>query len=181
MTILPIDHSPGAMSQRARVYVIAGGMRHFLIGLTIVLTPWMYTSAAFIPIFNLVDQQLWGWIMLVVGMVCVVGAITRKPDTARAGMVASAIVTAVLAVGLLLGVINVWIEFGYTVGGDALLDLINDRPRMFPMELALKMVAPPSPFLPLLLLSVTVKDFTMCAQPLRVPLEDSPGYQDAEA
>ena len=173
MTIVPrVDHTPGAMSRRARIYIIAGGSRHFLIGLTIVLFPWLYSSAAFIPVFNLVDQLLWGCIMLVVGAVCLVGAITRKADIARAGMVGSAVITAVLAVGLLLGLINVWIMFGQTVGGPALLDLIRDRPRMFPIELAKRVTAPPSPFLPLLLLSVTVKDFTMCAQPLRVPVED---------
>lgn len=173
MTILPrIDHTPGAMSRRARVYITAGGSRHFLIGLSMVLTPWMYSAAAFIPIFNLVNQAWWAWIMIVVGLVCLVGSITRQPEIARAGMIGSAVVTLVLAAGLTIGIANVWLAFAQVLGSDRLWELLYDRPPLYPLDLVRVVVAPPSPFLALLLISVSVKDFTMCAQPLRVPAED---------
>lgn len=166
-----VNHEPGAMSRRARVYIIAGGSRHLLIGLTIIFGPWLYSSAAFIPIFNLINAQIWAWIMVTVGAVCLAGAITKQVDVARAGMVGSAIVTVVLAVGLCLGLANVWIMFAQHIGWDALWHLILERPALFPAD-ALRVIAPPSPFLPLLMLSVSIKDFTMCAQPLKVPIED---------
>jgi hypothetical protein len=172
MALLSIDHTPGAMSRRARTYISAGGTRHFLIGASMVVAPWLYSAASFIPIFNLIDQIVWAWIMVVVGLVCLTGAITRNVGVARAGMIGSAVVTAVLAVGLLLGITNVWIGFGEHLGGDLLTDLLLNRPALYPGELVKIVAAPPSPFLPLLLCSVAVKDFTMCAQPLRVPAED---------
>jgi hypothetical protein len=167
-----IDRSPEAMSRRARIYIAAGGSRHLLVGLTILLFPWLYSAAAFIPIFNLIDQVFWGWLMSIVGVVCIAGAVTRNADIARAGMVGSAAITAVLAVGLTIGLTNVWLMFGQHVGAAEVLHLMRTHPRIFPLELAARMVAPPSPFLALLLLSVSVKDFTMCAQPMRTPVED---------
>jgi hypothetical protein len=160
------------MTRRARTYVSAGGSRHFLIGVSMLAAPWLYSAAAFIPIFNLVSQVWWAWIMIAVGVVCLVGAITRNIDIARAGMIGSAVVTVVLAAGLTLGLINVWWTFGNTLGEDLLAQLLHDRPALYPASLVRIVAAPPSPFLSLLLLSVSVKDFTMCAQPLRVPLED---------
>jgi hypothetical protein len=147
-------------------------MRHLFVGLTILTLPWAYSASAFIPIFNLVDQAIWAWVMIVVGALCLLGAVTKNQDLSRAGMVGSAIVTSVLAMGLTLGVINTWIIFGHNIGSENLIQLILDHPSVFPAEMAKRFIAPPSPFLPLLLLSVSVKDFTMCAQPLRVPLED---------
>lgn len=160
------------MSRRAKVYILAGGSRHFLIGASMIFAPWLYSSAAFIPIFNMMSVQFWAWIMVVVGLVCVAGAWTKHVDIARAGMVGSAAVTAVLAVGLALGVANVWLSFAIHLGGAELWQLVLSRPATFPAELALRFLAPPSPFLPLLMLSVSIKDFTMCAQPLKVPIED---------
>jgi hypothetical protein len=173
MTVLPlVDHSPGAMTRRARTYITAGGSRHLLIGVTMLLAPWLYSAAAFLPIFNLVNQAWWAWTMIVVGVVCLAGAVTRNVDIARAGMIGSAVVTVVLAAGLTLGLINVWWGFADTLGETRLAHLLHDRPYLYPVDLIRIVAAPPSPFLSLLLLSVSVKDFTMCAQPLRVPLED---------
>lgn len=173
MTLHPIvDHSPHAMTKRARVYVYAGGLRHFFIGVSMLFAPWLYSAAAFIPIFNFLNQAIWAWMMVVVGAVCMAGAATRKVDIARAGMVGSAVVTLVLAVGLTLGLINVWWSFAQAMGTERLWLLFLDRPAVYPYELITVFAPPPSPFLALIMLSVSVKDFTMCAQPLRVPLED---------
>lgn len=176
MTIHPlINHEPEAMSRRAQTYIMAGGWRHFLLGASMVAFPWLYSAAAFIPIFNLFggsSVQVWAWIMVAVGLVCLIGSSARNANLARAGMVGSAVVTLVLGAGLALGVVNVWIAFVHTIGWPEVLRLVVDRPTAFPTDLLRRTLAPPSPFLPLLLLSLTVKDFTMCAQPLRVPLED---------
>jgi hypothetical protein len=167
-----VDPDPRAMSPRARTYISAGGTRHLFIGLSMIVAPWLYSAAAFIPIFNLLDSGIWAWSMTMVGAVCLAGALTRKPDIARAGMIGSAVLTVVLAAGLTLGLINVWWSFGQTLGTERLLDLVIDRPPLYPAELVQIVVAPPSPFLALVLISLSVKDFTMCAQPLRVPVED---------
>lgn len=173
MTTAPmVDHDPRAMSRRARVYISAGGCRHLFIGLSMLIAPWLYSAAAFVPIFNLLDSSIWAWSMCVVGLVCLAGAFTRQTDIARAGMIGSAILTVVLATGLTLGLVNVWWSFGERLGMDRLLQLVLDHPALYPAELVQIVVAPPSPFLALVLLSLSVKDFTMCAQPLRVPVED---------
>lgn len=173
MTTAPlVDPDPRAMSPRARTYISAGGTRHLLIGLTMITAPWLYSAAAFIPIFNLLDSAVWAWTMTIVGAICLLGAMTRHADIARAGMIGSAVLTVVLAAGLTLGLINVWWNFGSALGTERLTDLFLDRPTLYPVELVHIVVAPPSPFLALVLISVSIKDFTMCAQPLRVPVED---------
>lgn len=173
MALPPIvDHTQGAMSRRARVYISAGGLRHLGIGATMLAAPWLYSAAAFVPIFNLVGQIWWASIMVVVGLVCIVGAFTRKVDIARAGMIGSAVVTVVLATGLTFGLLNVWFGFLNAVGQHGFFELLIDRPAVYPKFLLGIYPAPPSPLLAFLLLSLSVKDFTMCAQPLRVPLED---------
>lgn len=173
-----VDHSPGAMTPRARTYISAGGWRHLLIGLTMLGLPWLYSAAAFIPIFNLLSLNVWGWEMTVVGLVCLVGSLTRRADVARVGMVGSAVTTLVLAAGLSVGVIEVWIAWLNAISPAAVWDLLATRPPTFPVDLLVgTSTVPPSPFLPLVMLAVTVKDFTMCAQPLRVPLEERVGIR----
>jgi hypothetical protein len=165
-----------AMSRRAQTYIFTGGARHLIVGLTMIAMPWLYSSAAFIPIFNLLGSYsivVWAWVMTVVGLACTVGAFVRNPTLSRWGMVGSAVVTLVLGAGLTIGVVNQWIIFSHAAGWDNVVELILSRPTRFPADLLGLVVAPPSPFLPILLLSVAVKDFTMCAQPLRVPLEDT--------
>lgn len=161
------------MSRRARIYLsAAGAVRHMPTGLSMLAAPWWYSSAAFIPIFNWLNVEAWGWLMLVVGLVCVVGAATRNGDVSRSGMIGSATLTAVLALGLTFGLLNVWAAFVEALGWDRLLVLILSRPRIYPPDLAHIVTAPASPFLPLLMLALAIKDFTICAQPMRTPLED---------
>lgn len=171
-----IDRTPDAMTPRARTYIAAGGWRHFLIGLTMLGMPWLYGSGAFIPIFNLLPLIAWGWVTTLVGAVCLVGSFTRNGNIARVGIVGSAVITLVLAAGLSIGVAIVWSEWVGAIGVPEALSLFRDHPSMFPVDLLVgTSTVPPSPFLPLVMLAVTVKDFTMCAQPLRVPFEERVG------
>jgi hypothetical protein len=136
------------------------------------IAPWLYSAAAFIPIFNLVDAFWWAVAMILVGLFCLVGAGLRQADIARIGMVGSAGVTIVLGFGLTIGLCEIWYDFVQTLGWTRLETLLFDHPSRFPLALLSVTAAPPSPVLALLLLSVAVKDFTICAQPLRVPTED---------
>lgn len=112
---------------------------------------------------------------------CLVGAVTRNVSVARAGMAGSAIITSILAVGISLGLLNVWIDFVHSMGPNQFWELLLRHPTVYPLDLVIIATAPPSPFLAFLLLSVSVKDFTMCAQPLRVPLEDQVTVKPREA
>lgn len=174
MTI--VDRSPDAMTNRARVYIVAGGARHLLIGLTLLILPWLYASGAFVPIFNLLPLAVWGWVMVIVGALCLLSAVARNASIARYGIAGSAVVTLVLAAGLSFGIADLWVAWANAIGGARVQDLFLSRPAEYPGYLrAISMIVPPSPFLPLVMLAVTVKDFAMCAQPLRVPLEERVG------
>ena len=170
------DPDPASMSRRAQIYVTASALRHFLIGLSLLAGPWLYSAAAFIPIFNQLPQLGWAWVMLLTGVLGLLGSFTRRAMIARLAIGASAVVTTVLAAGITIGLVNVWVDFYQVIGPDRFWALVEARPAIFPAELAVFVLAPPSPFLALILLSVSVKDFTMCAQPLRVPIED-PGIR----
>lgn len=161
---------------RARIYIGAGGFRHGVVGLTMLILPWLYAGAAFVPIFNLIPLTAWGWIMTVTGLVCVAAAVVRNGNIARVGIVCSAVITLVLAAGLTIGIAAVWMQWTHAIGWGRLVALFWDHPVAYPDYLrAVTPLTPPSPFLPLIMLAFTVKDFTMCAQPLRVPLEERMG------
>jgi hypothetical protein len=113
--------------------------------------------------------------MVLTGAACLLGAVAKNGNIARAGVCSSAVVTLVLAVGLTIGIIAVWVGWSQAVGWDQAWKIMLNRPETYPPQLLQIYIAPPSPFLPLVMLAVTVKDFTMCAQPLRVPLEERAG------
>lgn len=167
-----VDKSPWTMTTRARVYLSAAGARHFVIGLTLLLVPWLYSSAAFVPLFNLLSLPLWGVIMTIEGVICLTAGIARNADLARAGMAISAVITLVLGAGLAIGISAAWLTWGDRVGWDQAATLLWTHPLIYPPDLLGFGPAPPSPFLPIIMLTLTVKDFTVCAQPLRVPLEE---------
>ena len=161
------------MTGRARSYLLAASYRHLLVGIFLILLPWLFSAAAFIPIFGLVPLMLWGVVMTLEGCACVAAAVTRNGRIARWSIGASAVITATLATGLWLGVLATWANWTAAVSWGRVLALIIDHPDTYPAALLLIAAAPPSPFLPIVLTSLTWKDFIMCAQPLRVPLEES--------
>jgi hypothetical protein len=171
MTI--VDHSPEAMTTRARVYLAACGFRHALLGIFVIGTPWLFSAALFVPIFNLLPLIAWGAIMFVCGFLCTTAWITRRADWARAGMVISASITLVLAAGLTIGLVSVWTDWVQAVGWGTVRTLFAGHDDTYPARLLSVASAPPSPFLALVMIAVTVKDFAVCAQPMRVPLEES--------
>lgn len=170
------DRSIDAMTKRARLYFVAGGGRHGLTGLTLLLLPWMYSGAAFVPIFNMLSVLTWGWIMFITGLICNFAAVNKNGDLARIGIVFSAMITAVMALGLWVGISIVWFKWFDEVGPDAFWTLVWDRPSTYPELLkTISNIIPPSPFLPIVMTALVIKDFAMCAQPLRVPLEERVG------
>lgn len=174
-TLTLVDRSPYAMTTRARVYLATAGLRHFLIGLMLLFVPWLFHSAVYVPIFSLLPLHLWAVLMTTVGASCLAAAAWRNAALARLGMGASAVLTLALAAGLLIGVVATWVEWVDRVGWPLVQQLLVDHPAQYPAALLAYGPAPLTPFLPLIMLAITVKDFTMCAQPLRVPLEESVG------
>ena len=170
-----VDRSPNAMTGRARVYLAAAGTRHGFIGLAILTAPWLWGSAVYIPIFNLLPLPIWGVIMTIEGIACYTAAIGRNATVARVSMVISAVVTLVIAAGLAFGVALAWAEWVQVVGWGRAWELLLIHPDEYPFNLRPIHAPPPSPYLPIVMLALTVKDFAMCAQPLRVPLEESVG------
>lgn len=150
MTIpsLAADHSPEAMTRRARWYLGIATFRHGSLGLFCLIMPWLFGSAAFIPILDFIPIWAWGSVMVFCAIVCGLAARLRSGDWARWGMVISATITTVLAAGVLIGVSIVWWEW---------LHQLRD--------------APASPVLPIILGSLAAKDFVVCAQPIRSPFE----------
>ena len=174
--LFSINRTPDAMTKRARVYFLTGGLRHGVTGLLILLLPWLFSSAAFIPIFNLLGLQTWSWIMIVVGLFCVWSSVTRNGDLARFAIVCSAMITAVMAAGLWFGLSLIWWTWYLDVGHDVFWTVVWSRTEQLPPAVRLlSLVVPPSPVIAIWATAFVVKDFVMCAQPLRVPLEERVG------
>lgn len=142
------DTTPEAMTRRARWYLGVATFRHLSIGLFCLAAPWLFGNAAFIPILNFLPVWGWGAAMVLCGVLCGLAAYLRSGDWARWAMVASATITTVLAIGVWIGVVMVWIQWA------------NDL-RDFP----------PSPILPILFSVLAAKDYIVCAQPVRSPFE----------
>lgn len=175
MNLHLMDRSPWAMTDRARAYLALAGTRHFLTGAFFLGFPWLFSAAAYVPMFGAVPLDTWGVVFALEGMACTFAAIARNADVARVAMVVSAVISTVLGVGLSIGICMAWSTWLDHVGVQVMLDLISTRPPKYPPDLLILAPAPPSPLFPIILLPMAGKDLVMCAQPLRVPLEDVPG------
>ena len=142
------DSSPEAMTRRARWYLGVAAARHTSLGLFCLLAPWLFASAAFIPILDFLPIWGWGVVMSICGILCGGAAGLRSGDLARWAMTFSATITTVLAAGVWFGVGAVWIDW-----------IQGER------------ISPVSPVLPILLATLAAKDFIVCAQPIRSPFE----------
>lgn len=171
MTEVTLGPEPETMTRRARAYLTIAAVRHGLVGLSLLWLPWLYGSAAFLPLFGLLPLWVWGVLMVVTSGLAVFAAATRSGDVARVAMIASAVITLVLAAGVSIGVVAMWSTWSAAVGWGAIWGLLAHPVAALPAGLLSVAVAPPSPFLPLLLLSITAKDFVMCSQPMRTPFE----------
>jgi hypothetical protein len=143
-----VDHSPEAMTRRARWYLGIATFRHGSLGLFCLIMPWLFGAAAFIPVLDFLPIWGWGTVMVACSLLCGMAAFLRSGDWARWSMVISATITTVLAVGVLIGVSIVWWQW-----------FMGLRPD------------PSSPVLPIVLGSLAAKDFVVCAQPIRSPFE----------
>lgn len=165
------------MTKRARWYLAAAALRNGLLGVFLLVFPWLFSSAAFIPLFNLIPLLGWGIVMTADGLICAIAAYSRGRATARLGIAVSAVITLILAAGLVFGVVDVWASWVKIVGWHEVWYLVGNPPIALPARLLLLAPSPPSPFLPIVMLALTVKDFAVCAQPLRSPFEESRASQ----
>lgn len=137
-----LHSSPDEMSSRARVYLLAGTGRHAAIGAFCIIGRDQFAAAAFIPIINFVDLRWWGAAMIFTAALLLGGALFRNRTMARIGLIASAAVTSLLASGLWLGAIGVWLT-----GGKA------------------------TPITAIILTTLVIKDLAVCTDPMKTPLE----------
>ena len=136
------DKAPEAMTRRAVAYLCIGAARHTLIGIFAIGYADQFANAAFIPIIEYAPLWVWGAFMLVAAALMLVAAIWRSAWIARLGLVVSATLTLAIGSGIALGVIEVW-----STGGRA------------------------TPISAILLLSLALKDYAVCTQPMRSPFE----------
>jgi len=147
---LALPHSdPTQMSSRARKYLVIAALRHGIIGLFILVLPFLFKNAAFVPLVEYTHLWTWGAVFVAIAITCAAAAKMRKRDLARLSMIASAASTAVTAFAVLWGVVETWILYA---NGE--------------------MDAPSSPFVVILLAAIAAKDYIICGQPMRTPFED---------
>lgn len=139
---LPHPAPPDEMTPRAQVYLAFGCFRHLVVGMFCILAGHQFTAAAFIPIIGYMALWKWGAMMVVTALLLGFGAIFRQRTMARTGLIASSVVTALLAAGMWLGASAIWMS-----GGTA------------------------TPITAVLLTAFVGKDLAVCTDPMSTPLE----------
>jgi uncharacterized membrane protein len=142
MTLLHTD--PEQMTVRARLFLSIVAVRNVALGISMFTAPYFYSPTN--PVFDLIREiapiEVWGWIMLLIGLAAAHSAIAMSRSWAKWGINASATVSTMWAVSLLIQFVL----------------LSDEHPPM-------------SPMLPVLWFALTAKDFVIAYQPMRSPLE----------
>lgn len=136
---------PEAMTRRAQWYLCIGGSRHAVLGWFAIVKADQFTSGVWVPIISYAPLCFWGGAMLLVALLMFVSAGCRSAKLARLALVLSGTLTLTVGAGILIGLIGIW-----TDGNPA---------------------TTATPVLPTLLLSLALKDYAVCTQPLRSPFE----------
>jgi hypothetical protein len=89
---------PVLMTTRARILVLIVAFRNFTLGAAILAMQDRFTSNSY-DVIRSVPWPLWGWSMIVVGVLCTAAALSMDELTARVGVGLSATVSLVWAVG----------------------------------------------------------------------------------
>jgi len=106
-TWLPrIDHSPEAMTNRARGYMGVVAARHLLVGVLVFATPDRFKSASFTAITSSWPLWAWGLVSLAVGLLAGFAAVWRREALARVGLIASATFSGLVFIGLFIAVFS---------------------------------------------------------------------------
>jgi hypothetical protein len=142
------DRSPGAMSRWTRRYLAVTAFRHLALGLFCLLAPWLFASAAFIPVLDFLPIWGWGSAMTVCGGLCGLSAALRSADLARWAEILSAMITVVLTAGVTIGIGMIWVQ--WAEGGRDV---------------------PASPVVPILLASLAAVDYFACSNWVGSPFE----------
>jgi hypothetical protein len=142
MTIVPRAEPAEEMSVRAQSYLLWGFGRHAATGAFMVWSADQFVNAQFLPIISYFTIPVWGWLCIIVGLICLIGTVLRNRDVARLGLMLSACITAALTTGLWLGAIDIWMAGGKT-----------------------------TPILAIALTSLVGKDLSVCTNPMRTPFE----------
>lgn len=87
------------MSVRAQLYLAVTAVFHLSLALFCLLDGVVLASPSYYAIQLVAPFWAWGLVMLVVGIVCSVAAVTRHETTARVGLLLAVLVTASWAAG----------------------------------------------------------------------------------
>jgi hypothetical protein len=142
MAILHTD--PEQMTVRARLFLTIVAVRNISLGISMFTAPFFYakTNQVFDLIRAIAPIEVWGWIMLLIGLAGAHSAVAMSRTWAKWAINTSATLSTMWAVSLLIQFVL----------------LSGQHPPM-------------SPMLPILWAALTAKDFVIAYQPMRSPLE----------
>ena len=107
MSMLPTrDHSPEAMTPRARAYLAVVTVRHLLVGGVFLLLGGSMPPAPYRAFADPAPLAMWGSAALVVGTVALVSVAWRSERWARFALIISATLTSLMALALILSLFD---------------------------------------------------------------------------
>lgn len=92
------------MTARARAYLTVAAVRHALIGVFALLMPLSFQSSSFLPLLDVAPLWVWGVLSVATGALSAAAAVQGGLNIARAALMLSATLTAVVAASLLIAV-----------------------------------------------------------------------------
>lgn len=92
------------MTVRARAYLLVAAVRHSLVGIFALVAADTFKSTSFLPLLNVAPLWVWGLFSVGAGLLAGFGAIQGGLPVARAALMLSATLTAVVAASLLIAV-----------------------------------------------------------------------------
>ena len=101
VSMLPTrDHSPEAMTLRARAYLAVVTLRHFAVAVILLTLLGGLPSASLAGFDASTPLVTWGWLSVTVGAIAFVGGTWRSERWARTALISSAALTGAMAAAL---------------------------------------------------------------------------------
>lgn len=101
-----IDQSPDAMTSRARGYMLTVSGRHLVMAGFIFAAPERFTARGFKPMTDSWPLWAWGSIIALIGVVALAASVWRREALARTGLIASASLSGLVAIGLTIAAVQ---------------------------------------------------------------------------
>jgi hypothetical protein len=101
-----ITNDPERMTFRAQAYLLISGLRHLATGLFLILDADRFQSASFIPIIRTAPLWVWGGLSIAVALLLLGAASWKHEDMARFGLIGSAGLTGMIALGLTIAALT---------------------------------------------------------------------------